>query len=160
VPESTQLRGGLVVRAADAEILRSDPSSVITLLADAEATGGALTSHRSTLRDGTPGAPPHFHAHADELFFVLEGRLRVLLGEEILTLGAGDFLLVPPYMPHAFAPEPGHDADILCVFTPGTPRADYFRLLDRVHAGDASWEDVAQTQELYDNHYVQTPLWP
>ncbi|WP_290860744.1 cupin domain-containing protein [Hamadaea sp.] len=156
---SARLRGGLLSRAADAEVLKSDPSSVIRLLADAEATGGVLTSHRSTLRDGNPGAPPHFHAHGDELFFVLEGRLRLLVGEEIVTLDEGDLLLVPPYMPHAFKPEAGHDADFLCVFTPGTPRADYFRLLDRLHSGEASWEDVLQTQELYDNHHVQTDLW-
>jgi len=160
MPETTQLRGGLLVRAGDAEVLDSDPSSVITLLADAGPTGGALTSNRSLLRDGNPGAPPHFHAHADELIFVLDGRLRMLLGEEILVLERGDFLLVPPYMPHAFASAPGHDADILVVFTPGTPRFDYYRLLDRVHRGEASWEDIAATQELYDNHYVQTTLWP
>lgn len=158
--DSTTLRGGLLVRAADAEVLRSDPSSVVTLLADAGQTGGVLTSYRSLLRDGTPGVPPHFHAHSDELFFVLGGRLRMLLGQEILTLEVGDFLLVPPYMPHAFAPAAGHDADILVFFTPGTPRFDYYRLLDRVHRGEASWDDVAGTQELYDNHDVQTPLWP
>ncbi|MEV6968311.1 cupin domain-containing protein [Hamadaea sp. NPDC051192] len=154
------LRGGVLVRDSDAEILRSDPSSVITLLADAEATGGVLTSHRTTLRDGTPGTPPHFHANCDELFFVIDGRLRVLLGQEVLTLDEGDLLLVPPYMPHAYAPAPDHDADFLCVFTPGTPRADYLRLLDRVHAGEASWDDLLQAQELYDTHYVPSELWP
>ncbi|MEU8297824.1 cupin domain-containing protein [Micromonospora sp. NPDC048909] len=150
----------VLVRAADAEVLASDPASVISLLADTTDTGGALTSNRSLLRDGTAGAPPHYHAASEELFFVLGGALRMLLGEDVVTLTEGDFLLVPRGLPHAFAPAPGQDADILVVFVPGTARFDYYRLLDRVHRGEATWQDVADSQERFDNHYVASPHWP
>lgn len=144
-----------ITRAHEAEVLGSDPKSFITLLADPETTGGLLTSNRSLLKEGSAGAPPHFHAHSAELFFVLSGSLLVHVGEDVVTLNEGDFLVVPPKVPHSFAPAPGSDADVLFVFTPGTARFDYYRLLDRFYAGEATAQDLMESQELYDNHYVE-----
>ncbi|WP_027344691.1 cupin domain-containing protein [Hamadaea tsunoensis] len=148
-----------LVRAAQAEVLDADPTSVITLLFDHEHTGGALTSNRTLLKDGTEGAPPHRHTHSGELFFILDGALEMLVGEELRTLHKGDALFVAPNTTHAFAPAPGHDADFLVVITPGKPRFDYYRLLDRVHNGEATWQQVGETQDLYDNHYAESPVW-
>lgn len=144
-----------LVRGDEAEIL---PASGITLLADAAATGGVLTSNRSFMPAGSAGAPPHFHRGAAELFYVLDGRLDVLLGEELLTLAARDLLVVPAGTPHAFAPA-GGAADVLFVYTPSKPRFDYYRLLERVYTGDADAAELGTTQELYDNHYVDSPVW-
>lgn len=68
-------------------------------------------------------------------------------------------MVVPPGMVHAFAPAPGADADVLCVFAPGTARFDYYRLLDRAHRGLASWQDVRASGEGFDNHYVDSTAW-
>jgi quercetin dioxygenase-like cupin family protein len=148
-----------LVRAARAEVLDSDPASVITLLLDPEHTGGVLTSNRTLLKHGADGAPPHLHRHSGELFFVLGGALEMLVGDELHTLTAGDALFVAPNTPHAFAPADGQDADFLVVITPGRPRFDYYRLLDEVHTGKATWREVGETQDRYDNHYVDSPVW-
>lgn len=148
-----------LVRAAQAEVLDSDPASVITLLLDPEHTGGALTSNRTLLKHGTDGAPPHLHTRSGELFFVLDGALQMLVGDELHTLHKGDTLFVAPNTPHAFAPADGQDADFLVVITPGKPRFDYYRLLDKVHQGEATWQEVGETQDHYDNHYVDSPAW-
>ncbi|WP_433550322.1 cupin domain-containing protein [Micromonospora zamorensis] len=148
-----------LVRAAQAEVLDSDPASVITLLLDPEHTDGALTSNRTLLKHGTDGAPPHLHTHSGELFFVLDGALEMLVGEELHTLHQGDMLFVPPSTPHAFAPAGSQDANFLVVITPGKPRFDYYRLLDKVHRGEATWQEVGETQDRYDNHYVDSPVW-
>jgi mannose-6-phosphate isomerase-like protein (cupin superfamily) len=145
-----------LVRAADAEVL---PASGITLLADAAGTGGVLTSNRSFLAEGSDGAPPHFHTGAAELFYVLDGALDVLLAEEIVTVTANDLLVVPAGLPHAFAPARGSAADVLFVYTPSKPRFDYYRLLERLYTGDADAAELTGTQELYDNHYVDSPVW-
>lgn len=145
-----------LVRAADAEVL---PAAGITLLADAEGTGGVLTSNRSFMAEGTDGAPPHFHSGAAELFYVLDGALDVLLGEEVLTVVKDDLLVVPAGMPHAFAPAKGDSADVLFVYTPSKPRFEYYRLLERVYTGAADPAEFGRTQELYDNHYVDSPVW-
>ena len=156
---SENVEGAVLVRAAEAEVLADGPASSITLLADSGNTGGALTSNRATLRRGSAGAPPHYHTRASELFFVLGGSLRVLVGEEVLVLKEGDFLVVPPRVPHAFAPAPGAEADVLIVFGPGMARFDYYRLLDRAHRGEASAEEIPASGERFDNHYVDSPIW-
>ncbi|MFD5480022.1 cupin domain-containing protein [Streptomyces hawaiiensis] len=53
----------------------------MTLLADSRDTGGRLTSYRSTFAEGAIGAPAHLHTKASELFYVIDGALRVLVGE-------------------------------------------------------------------------------
>jgi mannose-6-phosphate isomerase-like protein (cupin superfamily) len=148
-----------LVRATEAEVLAADPANVMTLLADADQTGGVLTSNRSLMRAGSDGAPPHRHERQSELFFVLAGELDVLLGDEVTTLTAGDFLVVPAGVPHAFAPTKDRDADVLFVFTPAVERFEYYRLLDRVYGGEASWDELAKTSDRFDNHYVESDIW-
>jgi quercetin dioxygenase-like cupin family protein len=148
-----------LVRADQAEVLDSDPASVITLLLDPEHTGGALTSNRTLLRHGTDGAPPHLHTRSGELFFVLDGALEMLVGDQVHVLHRGDALFVPPNQPHAFAHADGSDADFLVVITPGKPRFDYYRLLDEVHRGEATWQEVGESQDRFDNHYVDSSVW-
>ncbi|WP_421856657.1 cupin domain-containing protein [Oceanicaulis sp.] len=50
----------------------------------------------------TLGAPPHRHAHEDELFYVLEGELSALAGEDTVTAGPGSLLILPRGAPHSF----------------------------------------------------------
>ncbi|MGX1885525.1 cupin domain-containing protein [Streptomyces sp. NPDC055287] len=148
----------LLTRAATAETT-SDPSSVMTLLADCGTDGSSLTSYRSQFAEGAVGAPAHFHTRASELFFVIGGSLQVLVDDEVKILDEGDLLLVPPHTPHAFAAAPGAEADVLFVFTPGMPRFDYLRLLGRVMRGEASPREIAESSEHFDNHYVDSPVW-
>ncbi|MFC7919149.1 cupin domain-containing protein [Streptomyces cinereoruber] len=148
----------VLTRHTDAETC-SDPSSVMTLLADSDGTAGGCTSYRSTFAKGAVGAPAHFHTRATELFFVISGSLQVLVGDEITVLNEGDFLSVPPRTPHAFAAAPGCEADVLFVFTPGMDRFDYLRLLGRVMRGEADPKEIAESSERFDNHYVDSPVW-
>ena len=148
-----------LTRATDAEVLTGDPGCLITLLADAAGTGGALTSNRSTFAEGADGAPPHAHEHLTELFFVLDGALQVLVGDEITVLETGDLLVVPPGTTHAFAAAPGRTADVLFVFAPGRERFEYYRLLDRLHRGEGSWDELGATQDRFDNHYAESTAW-
>ncbi|MES4904825.1 MULTISPECIES: cupin domain-containing protein [unclassified Streptomyces] len=149
----------VLVRAEQAETLQDGATSLITLLADAGVTGGALTANKATFEKGSPGAPAHFHTKASEVFFVLDGAMRILVGDEVHILGKGDFLTVPPTVPHAFAPAPDSTAELLVVFTPGLHRFDYYRLLERVYRGEASVGEIRESSETYDNHYFESPVW-
>jgi len=146
----------VLIRATDAENL---PASGVTLFADVPDTGGHLTSHRSIFKPGKEGAPPHRHQEASELFFVLTGSLRVLTGEDIVVLGQGDFLVVPPNTPHAFEAAGDADTEVLFVLTHAKPRFDYYRLLEGVYRGETDPAELAKTSDLYDNHYVESPTW-
>jgi uncharacterized cupin superfamily protein len=149
----------LVVRAGTAEVLDADPTGTIALLADAVDTDGKLTCNLTHFEPGSDGAPTHYHSRGAELFYVLDGELQMLLGEEVTVLGRGDFVVVPAGVVHAFRPADGSSADFLVVFAPGTERFDYYRLLDRLHAGRATVQDLHDTQDRFDNHYVPSPAW-
>ena len=41
------------------------------------------------------GPTPHFHPHAEQFMLMLEGRLRMVLGEEERTIGKGDLIHIP-----------------------------------------------------------------
>ncbi|MBB5915171.1 mannose-6-phosphate isomerase-like protein (cupin superfamily) [Nocardia transvalensis] len=146
----------LLVRHEEAERLET---LGVTLYADHDMTGGALSGNRAYLPAGTDGPPPHYHRTSAELFYLLGGALRVLAGEEIVVLGEGDFLLIPPCLPHAWAAPDDAAADVLVLFTPGIERFEYFRLGDRIRKGEASPAEILDTQERYDNHFVDSPIW-
>ncbi|NIK56306.1 cupin domain-containing protein [Kribbella shirazensis] len=146
----------ILIRAAEAEELSA---SGVSLLADVPDTDGHLTSHRSIFLPGKEGAPPHLHREAAELFFVLNGSLRVLTGEDLIELHQGDFLHVAPNTPHAFEAAGTEPAEVLFVLTHAKPRFGYYRLLERAYRGETDWSEVAKTSDLYDNHYVESPTW-
>ena len=51
-----------------------------------------------------PGYSPPLHRHdfGSESFYVLEGRVRFVVGDEDAVYGPGDFIRVPPGVPHSF----------------------------------------------------------
>jgi mannose-6-phosphate isomerase-like protein (cupin superfamily) len=151
-------RGAVLTRAAAAETLGTDPNTT-RLLADADDTGGSMNAVRTALGRGVDGPPPHYHTNSPELFFVLGGSLQVLTGEEVVSVGEGDFLLVPPYMAHAWGTGPEVGADVLIIKAPGDNRFEYFRLVDRIRRGEASPQEILATQDRFDNHFVDSRIW-
>jgi mannose-6-phosphate isomerase-like protein (cupin superfamily) len=142
----------LLIRGSEAETLAGGR---ITLYAD----GSPLSAARSKLPKDTDGAAPHYHSAAAEIFFIIEGGLLVLSGNDIVEVREGDYLLVPPGTAHAFRTPPDTSVDMLFLM-PNTMRFDYFRLLDRISKGDANPQEILETQEKFDNHFIQTPRWP
>ena len=148
----------VMVRAADAEVLGMPPVTA-RLLADSDATGGALSVMRTALGEGANGALPHTHTKSAELFYVLSGSVQILTGDSVVTAEEADVAVVPPNMPHAFAASPGSQAELLIVLAPGIERFGYFRLLERLAKGEATLEDLMTSQDLYDNHFLDSPAW-
>lgn len=142
----------------EVETLRTD-TVTMRLMIDANETGGALSTLEVTMAQGADGAAPHFHTRSDELFYVADGELQVLAGDDIVTVGAGGSIVVPKFMPHAFGAGPDSPARIMIALMPGVQRFEYFRLLERLAAGRASFEELAAAQEEFDNHFVDAPAW-
>ena len=146
------------MRHDEAEVLGSDPDT-IRLLANGPDCGAFLSATRVQLGNGHGGATPHLHRSAAELFFILDGALQVLIGDEVVTARPGDTLVVPPDTVHAFGAAPGSTADALIVIAPGIERTAYFGLLDRVRRGLANPDELVRTQDLYDNHFTSSTAW-
>jgi quercetin dioxygenase-like cupin family protein len=146
----------VVVKAGESEYLESIGH---TLLTDSNATGGALSAHRVALGRGADGAVPHRHANSSELFFILNGSFDVLVGYDVVSANAGDLLVVPPGVDHAFGAHPDSAAEALIVITPGVERFDYFRHVVRVRDGSEPRETLLALQDLFDTHFIDSAVW-
>jgi quercetin dioxygenase-like cupin family protein len=146
------------MRAVDAETLTAG-AATLHLLLDADATGGALSAHRVRLQAGAIGANPHRHGRSSEMFYVIDGNVDLLAGDRTMTASAGDLVVVPPGVPHAFAAGAGSDGELLIVVTPGVQRFDFFRRLVKVMNGDAEPASLGAEQEQYDNLAAQSAAW-
>jgi hypothetical protein len=49
--------------------------------------------------------------------------------------------------------------DFLIVQAPGLERFGYFRLIERLSRGEATLEELLASQELYDNHFLESSVW-
>lgn len=145
--------------AEEAEELEFPDGSSMRLLTDSPATGGALSVHRATLRDGGLGASPHRHLTATEMFYVLSGSVQLLVGDVLVVATEGDLAMVPPGMAHAFAAGPGGDAELVIAVTPGIKRFELFRRLARLAAGRDAPETFFDSQSRYDTYASDSPAW-
>jgi quercetin dioxygenase-like cupin family protein len=64
------------------------------------------------------GPPPHIHRYEDETFYILEGECRLLLDDEWITAGVGDFIHVPRGTVHRFHNQDTETMRMIVTFTP------------------------------------------
>lgn len=102
------MKEGYVLHAGDG--LEGDSS----LKASGALTGGNFTVIESRT-DG--GAPLHVHTQEDEYFYVLEGTIRVKMGEDTFDAEARSFVFLPRNVPHAWDVI-GEEATLLMMTVP------------------------------------------
>lgn len=78
-------------------------------------TGGAMTVMEMTIRPGM-GPPPHKHA-GTETVFVIEGRTRYYIGDEVFEGGPGTLFHIPEGVEERF--DPIDTVRLLVTYTPG-----------------------------------------
>lgn len=71
-------------------------------------------------------APYHLHTNAENIYFVLKGRLGVRLAEEDRFVDAGKAVFIPPNVPHAVWNASDEEAELIEIYSP--PGADFVRL--------------------------------
>jgi quercetin dioxygenase-like cupin family protein len=99
---------------------------LLTIVASAEQTGGAFSLMEEWLPRGAE-PPPHVHRREHEAFFVLDGVLTVLVGEETFTAEAGAFVFCPLGIPHLLTVE-SEEVRMLTLCTPGGVEALFVEL--------------------------------
>jgi mannose-6-phosphate isomerase-like protein (cupin superfamily) len=65
------------------------------------------------------GPPLHVHHTQEEAIFVLKGRYKVQVGDEIFRCDEGGFAYMPKQVPHAFFNLTEETGVIIVVYTPG-----------------------------------------
>ena len=89
-----------------------------TFKADGDETAGAYSISEWWLEPDTAGPGPHHHPE-DDVFYVLEGTMSVLVGETWVDAPRGSFVLVPGGVTHDFENRSPARAGMLNVGSPG-----------------------------------------
>ena len=114
-----------VIPPGGGEVIGDSPERRVEILCDDE----ALNATWSRFAAGRAGADLHVHRHHNDIFYVLEGELTVMLGldGEHVVVPAGTVALVPPLVVHGFRNASDADARYLNFHAPGRRFADYMR---------------------------------
>ncbi len=127
-------------------------STILFKTVPSETNGGLLVIEHMHLGNGGP--PLHFHLHQDEWFYVLEGEVLFQVGGSRKQLGAGESVLGPRGVPHAFMGVGEKPARMVITFTPAGKMEEFFR---EVAVPNGPKMD-APTFARYDMKYVGPPL--
>ncbi|HLK23751.1 MAG TPA: cupin domain-containing protein [Caulobacteraceae bacterium] len=134
------MTGQLVVRADDHAGAFEDGPDRGRVLVHGQDTGGAYSLMELVVAPAPPGAPyygAHLHGACDETFLVRRGELSFLLGDDVLTLAAGDFVRAPAGVRHGYANLSGAPVELLVGFHPAGLEALFLKhRTDREPPGD------------------------
>lgn len=113
------------------EVLKLPGGDLLYVKVATEDTGGALfMSEQPTERRGF-GPPKHYHENEDEWFYCLAGEYVVEIGDQRFRLAAGESILGPRRVPHAFVYDGSGSGRLLVGFTPAGHMEQFFRDLEK-----------------------------
>ena len=87
------------------------------------ARAGGVQAFKHVIPAGKPGEPSPQTHEGYEWLYVLDGRLRVILGEHDIVLGAGEAAEFDTRTPHWFGSADGRPVEFLSLFGPQGERA-------------------------------------
>jgi quercetin dioxygenase-like cupin family protein len=122
--------GSLLHRPAGSGDMYYGPGDLYRFLVTGAETGGAYFAMEAIVPPGG-GPPPHIHRHEDETFYVVEGEVDFLLGDEVVTGGAGDFVNVPRGTVHRFQNTGTAPMRMILTFTPAGIEQFFEETLER-----------------------------
>lgn len=119
---------------------RRTSTDPLTVLLNAQESGGDLGVVEMTMDPGSAGPPLHVHPTHGEGFFVLAGDLSFQLGDEVVTGGPGTWAFAPRDTPHTLANLGAEEGRLLCVFAPGGFERRFERMLADASGDAVGWE--------------------
>ena len=100
----------------------------VKFLCTSNNTAGGFSILQVELPKGS-GAPPHHHPW-DEAYYLISGKLEFQLGNDAISMSAGDFIYAPGDTVHSFSGASDDPATMLVFDSPAHSEA-FFRELDR-----------------------------
>jgi mannose-6-phosphate isomerase-like protein (cupin superfamily) len=98
--------------------LRLPAGELISILRTGSETAGEVFEFESLLPPGLSGPPAHWHRVEQEAFEVVEGSLRVRVGQAVLHLGPGESVVIEPGTVHGFSNPSGTPVRVVTRETP------------------------------------------
>ena len=97
----------------------------LRVLLDTTGSGqGRISLAMETLRPGQHTAP-HWHGDLEEIYYILQGRGRMAIAEELQDVRAGDAILIPVRAVHCLYNIGDQDLVLLCPVSPPWCPEDY-----------------------------------
>lgn len=87
--------------------------------ADGVETNDRYTVSEWWLDPQSDGPGPHLHENNEEIFYVIEGVMTFLIGEELMEAPKGTFIRIPACTTHDFMNKSASRAGVLNVYIPG-----------------------------------------
>ena len=106
---------------------------------------------------GKGGPPLHVHPFQDEWIYILEGEYQFQVGKDRYQLKAGDSLLAPRQVPHAFAYVGEGLGKMIIVFQPAGKMEEFFHAAAKLTTR-SSIEDQKDFFKTHDLEIVGPPL--
>lgn len=152
-------RGAAVLRSGEGEMLRWGPTGKIRILAGASSTDRSFSIVECIEPPGS-GAPMHVHHSEAEAFYILEGAVELICGEEKLTARLGDFVYAPKDIAHKFTVVGDKPARLLMFFSrPGFEMffAEGGSPIHQPPAGPPDFAAFRSLIEKYDMELLESP---
>jgi quercetin dioxygenase-like cupin family protein len=143
--QTRSAQGGLLHRPAGNGRAFWGPGDHYTFLVTGAESGGAYFAMQALVPPGG-GPPRHIHTREDETFYLLEGSIEFLLGEQTVVAGPGDFVNVPRGIVHRFRNTGTDTARIILTFTPAGIEHWFEETLERA-PNEVRVEDVPDNIE-------------
>jgi len=107
----------VVNRNASKPFTTKDGSTIRSLL---DKTNSSATNQSLAEATVMPGqaTEPHRHPRSEEIYYILSGRGRMVLGEEVREVGPLDAILIPPGTRHTIANTGDEPLVFLCCCAP------------------------------------------
>lgn len=134
-------------------------SSTTYKVLTAETSGAMFVMEQANARKGGP--PRHLHFSQDELFYVMEGQYIVEIGSERFHLKAGDCVLGPRGIPHAWAFVGDSKGRMLLSYSPAGRMEEFFSHREQllgVKDGDGTYASTKDAATM--RAYGMEPLGP
>jgi mannose-6-phosphate isomerase-like protein (cupin superfamily) len=130
---------------------------ITTVKAAASDTSGKVSVHEEWHGADDTGVPRHFHHYEDQMYYVLEGDMRFLVGQEELVAGPGTFIYLPHGTVHAWRPVGTGPVRQLLIAIPGGFEGylDEMQTLPPPQQDPEAWRDL---NRRWDIEIVGPPL--
>jgi quercetin dioxygenase-like cupin family protein len=143
--QTRSAHGGLFHRPAGSGQAFWGPGDHYTFLVTGADSGGAYFAMQALVPPGG-GPPRHIHTREDETFYLLQGNVEFVLGEQTVVAGPGDFVNVPRGIVHRFQNAGNDTARIILTFTPAGIEHWFEETLERA-PNEVRVEDVPDNIE-------------
>ena len=144
----------VVLKAGEGRTIPLGPIQMV-VQEDGTHTRGTLGVAEFAVPPHAPTPPPHIHHAHEEGFYVLEGELEFLAGEETVRACQGTFVMVPIGTVHTFSNLTDKPARFLNTFTPPLYIGYFEEFSKLLQAGGAlSPQQFAELMARYDTEVV------